>query len=337
MSVPAKRSDASGRPTMAMVAELAGVSKITVSRALNGSALVRPEVREKIASVAREVGYRMNSAARSLRTRRSQTIAMVIERLVAGDRPISDPLLLSMIGGLLESLTPAGYAMLLTTSDHYLDHNAIDADGIVMLGQGIKGERVKPIASSGLPLVIWGAVSAANGLPVIGSDNREGGRLAAAHLVERGRQRLLFLGDPLHPEVGERQEGVRDVVAATTAALVGSIACEFSRAAGAAAVQQALDDGLAFDAIIAASDFIAAGACDALIDRNIRVPDEIAITGFDDIAVAASNRPPLTTVRQDWSAAGRLLGKTILQLVAGEETICSTTVLPVELIVRQSS
>ncbi len=337
MNVPPKRNDASGRPTMAMVAELAGVSKITVSRALNGSSLVRPEVREKIASVAREVGYRMNSAARSLRTRRSQTIAMVIERLVAGDRPISDPLLLSMIGGLLESLTPAGYAMLLTTSDHYLDHNAIDADGIVMLGQGIKGERVKPIASSGLPLVIWGAVSAANGLPVIGSDNREGGRLAAAHLVERGRQRLLFLGDPLHPEVGERQEGVRDVVAATTAALVGSIACEFSRAAGAAAVQQALDEGLAFDAIIAASDFIAAGACDALIDRNIKVPDEVAITGFDDIAVATSNRPPLTTVRQDWSAAGRLLGETILQLVAGEEMISSTTVLPVELIVRQSS
>lgn len=337
MNTPPQKGDTPGRPTMAMVAEMAGVSKITVSRALSGSALVRPELREKIVKVAREAGYRMNSAARSLRTRRSQTIAMVIERLVAGDRPISDPLLLSMIGGLLESLTPAGYAMLLTTSDHYLDHNAIDADGIVMLGQGIKGERVKPIAGSGLPLVIWGAVTAANGLTVIGSDNREGGRLAAGHLVERGRRRLLFLGDPLHPEVGERLEGVRDVVAATTAALVGSVACEFSRAAGAVAVQQALDDGLDFDAVIAASDFIAAGACDALIDRNIRVPEDIAITGFDDIAVATSNRPPLTTIRQDWSAAGRLLGETILQMVAGEETVSLSTVLPVELIVRQSS
>ncbi|GFZ98118.1 MULTISPECIES: substrate-binding domain-containing protein [Sphingobium] len=337
MSTPPKKESAPARPTMAMVAKMAGVSKITVSRALGGSALVRPELREKIVEIAREAGYRMNSAARSLRTRRSHTIAMVIERLIAGDRPISDPLLLAMIGGLLEILTPSGYAMLLTTSDHYLDHNAIDADGIIMLGQGLKGERVKPIAALGLPMVIWGAVTAANGLTVIGSDNRQGGRLAAGHLVERGRRKILFLGDHRHPEVGERLEGVRDVVAATTAALVGSIACEFSRVAGASAVQQALSQNMEFDAIIAASDFIAAGACDALIDRGMRVPDEVAITGFDDIAVATSNRPPLTTIRQDWSAAGRLLGEAILQSVAGEEKGFSSTILPVELIVRQSS
>ena len=127
------------------------------------------------------------------------------------------------------------------------------------------------------------------------------------------------------------------MVATTTAALVGSVACEFSRSAGAAAVQKARDDGIAFDAIVAASDFIAAGACDALVDRNLRVPEDVAVTGFDDIAVATSHRPPLTTIRQDWSAAGRLLGTSILELVAGHETISMSAVLPVELIVRQST
>lgn len=322
---------------MAMLAKTAGVSKITVSRALSGSELVRPELRERIVGIARDAGYRMNTAARSLRTRRSRTIVMVIERLVAGDRPISDPLLLAMIGGLLETLTPAGYAMLLTTSDHYLDHQAIDGDGIVMLGQGLRGERVRPVAATGLPLVIWGAVGTDGDLTVVGSDNREGGRLAARHLVERGRRRLLFLGDPLHPEVGARLEGVRDVVAATTAALVATLPCEFSRPAGAAAVERALEEGVRFDAVVAASDFIAAGACDALFARNMGVPAEVAVTGFDDIAVALGNRPPLTTIRQDWSAAGRLLGTTILDLVDGNQPTPESAVLPVELVVRQSS
>lgn len=337
MSTGNRRPDGPVRPTMAMLAEMAGVSKITVSRALSGSELVRPELRERIASLARDAGYRMNTAARSLRTRRSHTIVMVIERLIAGDRPISDPLLLAIIGGLLETLTPAGYAMLLTTTDHYLEQHAIDGDGIVMLGQGLKGERVKPIAATGLPMVVWGAPSEDGDRGVVGSDNRQGGWLAAGHLVERGRQRLLFLGDRLHPEVGARLEGVRDIVATTPAVLAGTIACEFSRSAGAAAVHAALDEGVRFDAIIAASDFIAAGACDALAERKLRVPDDVAVTGFDDIAVATSNRPPLTTIRQDWSAAGQLLGRTILERVSGRDAISDPAMLPVELVVRESA
>src|SRR5690242_4741076 len=104
------------RPTMEAIAKLAGVSKITVSRALRDSDLVRPELREHVREVARAAGYRLNLAARSLRTRRTQMIAVVVEKLIASDRPIADPLLLLTIGGLLEGLTPAGYALLLTTS-----------------------------------------------------------------------------------------------------------------------------------------------------------------------------------------------------------------------------
>jgi DNA-binding LacI/PurR family transcriptional regulator len=324
------------RPTMEMVAALAGVSKITVSRALRGSELVRPELRERIAKIAGEAGYRMNVAARSLRTRRTQTIAVVIEQLDRGDRPIADPLLLTMIGGLLEVLTPADHAMLLTTNDHFLQSNAIGADGVVVLGQGEGGQRLAQVGNFGLPLVAWGEPVPGLNVPVIGSDNRQGGRLAAEHLVASGRKRLLFLGDAQHPEVAGRLEGVREVLAASEAALAGVIPCAFSIESGAEAVHAALDAGTRFDAIIAVSDFIAAGACDALIARDIAVPGDVAIVGFDDTPIASTHRPSLSSVRQDATAAGRALGQAILALLDGAGSPVVTP-LPVALIARESS
>ena len=323
------------RPTMEKVAALAGVSKITVSRALRGSELVRPEVRERIVKISNDVGYRMNVAARSLRTRRTQTVAVVIEQLDRDDRPITDPLLLTMIGGLLEVLTPADHAMLLTTNDHFLESNAIGADGVVLLGQGEGGRCLAQVGTFGLPLVAWGEPVPGLSVPVIGSDNRQGGRLAAEHLVASGRKRLLFLGDAQHPEVAGRLEGVCEVLAASEAALVHVYPCAFSIESGAQAVQEALDAGVRFDAIIAVSDFIAAGACDTLIANDVSVPSDVAIVGFDDTPIASTHRPSISSVRQDATAAGRALGNAILTLIEGAPL--RTTPLPVELIVRESS
>jgi len=334
MNRPARTGE---RPTMEMVAALAGVSKITVSRALRGSDLVRPELRERIAKIAGEAGYRMNVAARSLRTRRTQTIAVVIEQLQRDDRPITDPLLLTMIGGLLEVLTPADHAMLLTTNDHFLESNAIGADGVVVLGQGEGGRGLQQVGSFGLPVVAWGEPVPGLNVPVIGSDNRQGGRLAADHLVRSGRKRLLFLGDAQHPEVAGRLEGVREVLAASEAALAGVIPCAFAAEAGAKAVENALDTGMRFDAIIAVSDFIAAGACDTLIARKVAVPGAVAIVGFDDTPIASTHRPSITSVRQDATAAGRALGEAILSIIDGNADHPHATPLPVELIVRESS
>jgi DNA-binding LacI/PurR family transcriptional regulator len=174
-------------------------------------------------------------------------------------------------------------------------------------------------------------------LPVIGSDNRQGGRLAAEHLIASERKRLLFLGDAQHPEVAGRLDGVREVLAASEAALAGVVPCAFSMEAGAAATQQSLDDGMRFDAVIAVSDFIAAGACDALMAAGIAVPKQVAIVGFDDTPIAAAHRPSLTSLRQDAVAAGRAMGQAILALLDGDDGVPVTTTLPVELIVRESS
>ncbi len=320
---------------MAAIAELAGVSKITVSRALNGSTLVRPEVRERIVQVARDAGYRLNVAARNLRTRRSRTVAVVVEKLIDGDRPIADPILLLLLGGLLEVLTPADHAMLVTTRDHFLGALGTAADGIIMIGQGNEDSRVADVAAFGLPMVTWGAVR--DDEPnVIGSDNRLGGRIAAEHIVALGRRRVLFLGDASHPEVASRLDGVRDLLAASEAMLVAVAPCDFSRRGGAAAVEQELASGTTFDAVIAVSDYIAAGACDTLIARDIAIPGGVAVIGFDDISVAANHRPPISSIRQDWHGAGRALAEALL-IQLGERHGSVPTRLPIELVVREST
>lgn len=320
---------------MARVAELAGVSKITVSRALRGSEQVRPELRERIAQIANEAGYRMNVAARSLRTNRTQTIAVVIEQLARDDRPIADPLLLTIIGGLLEVLSPADHAMLLTTNEHVGGSNALGADGVVVLGQGEGGRYLLEVGKMGLPLVAWGEPVLGLDVPVIGSDNRQGGQLAAEHLVTTGRRRLLFLGDAQHPEVAGRLQGVREVLAQSEAVLAGIMPCAFSIEAGVTATEDALSR-FKFDGIIAVSDFIAAGACDALMERGIKVPSDIGIVGFDDTPIAGAHRPSLSSIRQDASRAGQALGKSILAVIAGAE-VPAWQPLPVTLIERESS
>lgn len=324
------------RPTMEKVAELAGVSKITVSRALRGSDLVRAEVRERVIRVAEEVGYRINLAARTLRTNRTRSIAVVIEQLDRSDRPIADPLLLLIIGGLLEALAPADYAMLLTTKNHFLGSSAIGADGVVMVGQGEGAQRLVQVKAFGLPMIVWGEPVPGLDVAVIGSDNRGGGKLAAEHLVATGRRRLLFLGDPQHPEVAARLEGFREVLAASEASLTAVIPCPFTADGGSNAVGKAIDEGIRFDAVFAASDFIAAGACDALFERGLTVPGDVAIVGFDDTPIAAAHRPAISSIRQDAVAAGRALGTAIVRLVEHGEADTRVS-LPVELIVRETS
>jgi len=324
------------RPTMEMVATIAGVSTITVSRALRGSDLVRPELRERIAQIANQVGYRMNVAARSLRTRESRTIAVVLDRFAHENQAHADPMLLVLIGGLLETLTPANYAALLTTNEHFLSTAAVGADGAIIVGQGANAHRLRQVAALNLPMVAWGEPVPGVNVKVIGSDNQMGGKLAAGHLIERGRSRLLFLGDTKHPEVAARLAGFREALASSEAMLVGALACPFTPEGAAEAVRAALADGKSFDGIFAASDLIAAGACDALIERDLSVPGDVAIVGFDDAPVASVHRPAITTIRQDGVAAGRALGTAIVDMVEGR-TSEATYALPVELVVRETS
>lgn len=320
--------------TMDDLAELAGVSKITVSRALKGSALVRAPVREQIQQLARKHGYRLNTAARNLRLRRHHSITVVINMIPTADRTMSDPIFLGLVGGLLQCLTSANYRLVLTTAEQLLASGNHDSDGIIFLGQGTDDALLRQVSEMGLPFVVWGARRARDGdWLTIGSDNRCGGMLIGQHLASLGRRDVLFLGDEAHQEVADRLVGLENGLGDATT--ITTRECEFGMLAGRAAADAAIEAGWHGDAIVGASDMIALGATDALRARGVAVPGDVAVVGYDGIHAAANAAVPLTTVRQDWERAGALLGETMLAWVEGAPP--PPDPLPVELIVRAST
>ncbi len=320
------------RLTMDDLATLAGVSKITISRALKNSPLVRKEVREQIQELARTHGYRLNTAARNLRLRRNHSITAVVEMTPTADRTMSDPTILAALGGLLQVMTEAGYRVILTTLTQLLQSRHDDSDGIILLGQGKDSEAVRWVSKLGLPLIVWGSPSESDGdWLTVGSDNRAGGRFIGEHLASLGRRRILFLGDPAHPEIGERLAAIREASGAD----VEVQPCDFGIGAGTRAMQEVLERGWRGDAVAAASDTIALGAMAALLEAGIAIPGEVAVTGFDDIPASTTSAIPLTTVRQDWQQAGELAGSKLLQWLDNGSPVSEQ--LSVELVVRAST
>jgi DNA-binding LacI/PurR family transcriptional regulator len=328
-----KRGTAPKRTTMADLAKLAGVAKITVSRALAGSPAVRPELRRRIEHLAAEHGYRMNASAQSLRLQRTDSIAAVIEMNPSAERPMFEPLVLMVIGAMLQEATLAGYRLVLTIRSQVERHASLDVDGIVLLGQGAHDASTQNLRKLGIPMVVWGAPEPGldDDIAFLGSDNRAGGALIAAHLMSLGRSRMLFVGVTAHPEVRMRFEGLEGGIKDHDARVM-QVPSEFNRGAAKAATLGALEFGVPFDAVVAASDEMALGAIDALRERGLRVPEDVSVVGFDDTRADAS----LTTVRQDFARAGREAVQILLKLIAAEP-VPPVTLLPIELITRGST
>lgn len=322
------------RPTMADVARELGVAKITVSRALSNHSTVKESTRTLIRETAERMGYRLNVSARNLRQQRTRTIAVVIEMTPSHERLMSEPYPLLLLGGIMQELTGAGQNMVLTTIDLFQEAPP-SADGVILLGQGVHDDAAAVIEATGLPYVVWGAEHGPPERIVVGSDNREGGRIAAEYLLRCGRRRLMFLGDAGHGEAEDRLNGFEAGLAGSGAAIVCNIPCAFTVAAGRDAVAPLLDgEGLAFDGIFASSDAIAMGAIEALQARGHDVPGDVSVVGFDDSPGAALFSPRLTSIRQDWGVGGELLAQKVLDLVAGKAV--ESRAMPVALIVRDS-
>jgi DNA-binding LacI/PurR family transcriptional regulator len=320
--------------TMEDLASLAGVSTITVSRALRDSPLVTAKTREKVRRIAEEQGYRLNISARNLRMRRSYSVAVVVEMTPVKGRPMSDPYPLELLGGITQELTTAGYSVVLT-SKQLLDTAPVQgADGLILLGQGTHGEAVRVLEKAGLPLVVWGAPEAGASYIVVGSDNRAGGAKAAARFREQRRRKLVFLGDVDHAEVQERCAGFIDALQGEgTVHIIRPRAFTFE--AGFDSMTALLKKSSAtFDGVFAASDLLAMGAIRALAEHQLRVPDQVSVIGYDDTPGAASFVPPLTSVHQYLRDGGVLLAKKMLGLINGEAV--ASEMLPTELIVRQT-
>jgi DNA-binding LacI/PurR family transcriptional regulator len=319
---------------MADIARQAGVSKMTVSRALRGDPAVRPETRERVAETARRHGYRLYLPARDLRLNRSRTVSVVVDAPAAVSGAVADPYPLDLLRGLSQELTGAGYSLLLATLEDFEATPLQAAEAGILLGQGADGAASRRIAASPIPWVVWGAEQPDSIHPVVGADNVQGGALAARRFADLGRRRPVFLGDIRHAEVAARAMGFTDAAEAAGAPCVKIVACDFTFAAGAGAVHALLDAGVVFDALFACADPIAMGAICALVERGRRAPGDVSVVGYDDTQLGATFRPQLTSVRQDWRQGGALLARKALELI--ERGGAGSAKLPVSLTIRST-
>ncbi|MCM3780676.1 LacI family DNA-binding transcriptional regulator [Microbacterium hydrocarbonoxydans] len=318
-----------GRVSMAAVAARAGVSGQTVSRVVNESPRVDPATRERVERAMAELGYRPHRAARALRTGRSQTIGLVVTTLatVGNSR---------MLQATAEAAAERGYALTLVTAAAGEVGDAFER----LADQGVDGAIVLNEASallpaqrpSGLHLVAVDAPEE-SALVVVHSDHAGGAAAATAHLLGLGHTTVHHLAGPADSfAASERERGWRETLRAAGVGLPEVVRGDWSPESGHAAA----DALAAASAVFCANDQMALGLLRALADSGRRVPDDVAVVGFDDVPDAANYRPPLSTIRQDFPA----LAHRAVALLVGDiegEAVARASVVPTTLVERSSA
>jgi len=323
------------------IATLANVSVSTVSRALAGSPLVAKDKRDYIIELARQQGYVVDTAARNLRLKRANTICLAIPLAHAADQRLTDPFFMEMICHLADAVTERGYGLFLQKiippMDNWLSKlmAAQRVDGLLVLGQSTEHAALQAMARQFKPMVVWGGHSEDNVYCTVGTDNRAGGALAVRHLIERGCKRVVYFGQTDAVEFQLRQRGWSEALRA--AGLNAELVVETSMSAEHAvqAMRAFLQRGESVDGVFAASDVLATSALKALRESGLRVPDDVAVVGFDDIALAQMVHPSLSTVHQDLVQGARLMVDLLFKRLAGEET--ESVMLTPRLIRREST
>ena len=336
----------SGKTTSFDIAHRAGVSQATVSRALRNSPLVNPETRERVQRIAREMNYRVDRNAAGLRSQQSHTIALLFFQDPTSDESQINPFFLTMLGHITRCASRHRYDVLVSfqqLSDDWLNEYVVSnrADGIILLGYGDYkriADKLKRLRDEGLPFTIWGATVPELEGHAVGCENVQGGMMATRHLLNLGRRRIVYIGSKSHghPEFKARFDGYlkahEEAGLSTLPEL--RVDTDIHETAAFAATQKLIDSGTGFDAVFCASDLIAFGVIKCLRKNGIKVPDQVAVVGFDDIPAATYFSPALTTVRQDTGLAAEALLGNLLKMIAGEDI--SSQQIPISMMVRGS-
>lgn len=334
------------RPTLEAVAAHAGVSRATVSRVVNGSSGVRASVREKVQQAVDDLGYVPNSAARSLVTRRTGAVAVVIAE--PERRVFADPFFAQQLRGISRELSASDTQLLLLLVENSRDYDRIGrylsgghVDGTLMFSLHRDDPLPSMATASGLPTVFggrpdWPGADLDPQLLYVDTDNRDGARQAVRHLLDRGRQRIAVITGPLdQTSAADRLDGYRDALGDAGTVAHG----DFTAEGGERAMAELLDRCPELDAVFAGSDLMASGALRTLRARGLSVPRDVAVVGYDDIAPAGWADPPLTTVHQDVEEMGRLMASLLLRRLEAraDHDLLRPVITPAELIVRASS
>ncbi|HWR86389.1 MAG TPA: LacI family DNA-binding transcriptional regulator [Rhodoglobus sp.] len=334
-------TDVTASPTLEAVAAIAGVSRSTVSRVVNGSPKVTPEAVAAVNEAIDRLGYVPNRAARTLASRRTNTIALVIPENTA--KFFADPYFASVIQGVAMYLANTDYTLTLLIASEtdpektrrYLQGGNVD--GALVLSHHSDDRSFTQLARS-LPVVFGGRPMSHEGPDnyIVDVDNITAGRTATRYLVDHGRTRIAHIAGPQDMAAGiDRVEGWRSALDEAGLPQGPLEVGDFTPPSGAAAMRRMLERGEHFDAVFAASSQMASGALGVLREHGVRVPEDVAMISVDNDYYAQSATPPLTTIDQPSMQQGTMIAEVLVRLLAGE-TVDKLTIIPTSLVERQS-
>lgn len=323
------------------IARQAGVSISTVSRALNDSPAVNRRTKQAIWKIAREHDYDFSESMPKGPIGADATIAVVAPAPQSRDTRVADPFFLELLAGIAEAARERNADLLIS---HLSPSSAEDleyamatsrAAGVVFIGQSSLHHTFNKLASRENRFVVWGAALPDAQYCSIGSDNVLGGRRATSHLLRLGRERILFLGDTEAPEMEQRHRGYREALERANVEFDErlTVPAHFDVHASEAAARSVIDNGVEFDAIVAASDLIAIGAMRALTRTGRSVPEDVSVVGYDNIPASRYVTPRLTTVDQDANLAGRML---VSKLIDSKGEVPTSDRTETSLLIRES-
>ena len=332
-------------PTLEVVAELAGVSRATVSRVVNGSPKVSPEVVVAVNKAISALGYVPNRAARTLVTRRTDTIVLIMHE--RPDTVFEDPFFANVLRGVNAAMSTTDLQLVLLHARgdqrreralRYVCNGHVDGALLISL----HGDDPMPTAimAAGVPIVAMGRPPSERRTDYVDADNVGGGREAVRHLIAAGRRCLATVAGPMDMSPGvDRLRGYVDTTRtvgledAATRIAYG----DFTEAAGYREMKQLLGQTPEIDGVFVASDLMGIGALRALHDLGRRVPEDVAVVGFDDAPLALYADPPLTTIRQPVELLGQEMVRLLLHRLGDPDGDPESIVLPTELVVRSSA
>lgn len=328
--------------TLEGIAQMAGVSRSTVSRVINHQPNVKAEVREQVWQIIRQVGYQPHAAARSLVTKRTHVIGLIIPQAVTS--LFTDPFFPLLIRGIAEACNAHGCQLMLSlftgqTNPDDLYREVVRSghlDGVAVASTNLDDPLVPRMIEDGVRFISVGAHPDRR-VSYVDVDNASGARMAVEHLLRQGRRRIATVTGPRRMVAGrDRLAGYRQALEGRGLPYDEALVAEgdFSEDGGRLAMQRLLTQ--APDAVYAASDMMAVGAMKVLKEAGRRIPDDVAVAGFDDLPVASIVEPALTTVRQPIERLGAMAAEVLLDLIEGKVEGPQHVILPAQLVVRQS-
>lgn len=321
--------------TIYTVAERAGVSTATVSRALAGSPKVAERTRAAVVQAAQDLDYLPDAAARALAGRRTHALGLVLP-------DVDGPFYAELLVGFEIAASRLGFSVVIMQADPRHDARrairrlAGTVDAIAFMARSAASDALVAEVAGRRP-VITVARAQVPGRDALFAENRETARRLTEHLLAGGRRRPGFVGTPERgSDIGERHRGFVDALTAAGIAVPEVVEAEPTEEAGAAAAERLLADGLPYDALVCGNDEIAIALLQTLQDRGVRIPQDLAITGWDDITTARYIRPALTTVAQPVRGLGALAAERLAALIDGAAPEPAPVVLPSEIVLRSS-